>query len=88
MLVKYKKLAKNICFMATSTDNGRIYLPKDMREKFGDKFHIVDRGDKIVLIPVSDNPVEALRDEIGDIDKSVQEMKNEALEAAMEEAGK
>jgi bifunctional DNA-binding transcriptional regulator/antitoxin component of YhaV-PrlF toxin-antitoxin module len=74
--------------MTTTADNGRIYLSKELREKFGEKFHIVEKGDKIVLVPVSDNPLETLRNEFGDIDKSVKQMKKEALETAMDEAGR
>jgi AbrB family looped-hinge helix DNA binding protein len=39
--------------MVTTADNGRVYIPKEMREKFGERFHIVDLQDKIVLVPVS-----------------------------------
>jgi|APHM01.1.fsa_nt_gi SpoVT / AbrB like domain. len=74
--------------MTVSADDGRVYIPKKMREKFGERFHIVDRGDKIVLVPVSDNPLKALRDEFKDVDKSVEELKEEALETAMQEAGR
>lgn len=74
--------------MVTSAEDGRVYIPKKMREKFGERFHIVDRGDKIVLVPVSDNPLEALRDEFKDVDKSVEELKKGALKTGMQEAGK
>lgn len=74
--------------MVTSAEDGRVYIPKDLREKFGEKFHIVDRGDKIMLIPVSDDPLETLREEFKDVDKSVEELKEGALETAMEEAGR
>lgn len=74
--------------MVTTADNGRVYIPKDIREKLGERFHIVEREDKIVLVPVSEEPLEALRDEMSDIDKSVDELKKEALQTAMDEAGK
>jgi AbrB family looped-hinge helix DNA binding protein len=74
--------------MVTTADNGRVYIPKDLREKFGEKFHIVEREDGIVLVPVSDDPLEALRDEFSDVEKSVEELKEGAMETAVEEAGK
>lgn len=74
--------------MVTTADNGRIYIPKEMREKLGERFHIVEREDKIVLVPVSEEPLEALRDEMKGIDKSVDELEEEALKTAMNEAGK
>ena len=74
--------------MVTTADNGRVYIPKDLREKFGERFHIVERDDGIVLVPVSDDPLETLRDEFGDVDKSAEELKKQALKEGMEEAGK
>lgn len=74
--------------MVTTADNGRVYIPKEMREKFGEKFHIVELENKIVLVPVSGDPLEALRDEMKGVDKSVEELKKSALDAGMEEAGK
>jgi len=74
--------------MVTRADDGRVYIPKDLRDKFGDRFHIVDRGDKIVLLPVSDDPLETLREEVESVDKSVEELKEDALETAVEEAGR
>lgn len=78
----------NSFFMVTTADNGRVYIPKDLREKFGEQFHIVERDDGIVLVPVSDDPLEALRDEFSDVDKTVDELKEGGLKQGMEEAGK
>ncbi|MDY7082995.1 MAG: AbrB/MazE/SpoVT family DNA-binding domain-containing protein [Halobacteria archaeon] len=66
--------------MTTKADNGRIYLPKELREKHGEKYRIVDSGDHLLLIPVSDNPLEELREEWEEVDKSVEEMRDEARE--------
>ena len=74
--------------MVTSAEDGRVYIPKDLREKLGEKFHVVDKGDKIVLVPVSDDPLQSLRDEFEGVEKSVEDLKEDALEKAMEEAGK
>lgn len=74
--------------MVTTADNGRVYIPKEMREKLGERFHIVEREDKIVLVPVSEEPLESLRDEMKGIDKSVDELEEAALKTAMNEAGK
>jgi len=73
--------------MTTTTDNGRIYLPKEYREKHGDRYKIVDLEDRILLIPVPDNPLEELREEWEDIDKSVEDLKRQARDAMTEEAG-
>lgn len=72
--------------MKVSADDGRIYLPKKTREKHGTEFQMIEMSDRIILFPVPDDPLEALREEI-DTDKSAKELKEEALKTAMELAG-
>lgn len=74
--------------MDVDAEDGRIYLPKRLREKYGDRFELVDRGDRLVLIPIDDDPLEALRAEAGDTDKTVAELKDDALAQALEDAGR
>jgi len=53
--------------MAESTDyRGRIYLPKDIRERFGDKYRIVELPSHVALFPVDDDPIEGIRAAVGD----------------------
>ncbi|WP_049927013.1 AbrB/MazE/SpoVT family DNA-binding domain-containing protein [Halopiger goleimassiliensis] len=73
--------------MRVSTDDGRIYLPKAMREEFGEEFELIDRGDRLVLVPVPEDPLEALREEARKSDESARALKESALEEALEEAG-
>jgi bifunctional DNA-binding transcriptional regulator/antitoxin component of YhaV-PrlF toxin-antitoxin module len=54
--------------MSTETDKqGRLYIPKEVREKYGDKYHIVTYEDRIELIPVADDPLTAVREAAGDL---------------------
>jgi len=73
--------------MEVDATDGRIYLPKELREKYGDQFRLVERGDQLVLLPVADDPLGALRDEFADVDKSVQELREDARASAIEDAG-
>lgn len=73
---------------ATLDDRGRLTLPKELRERYGERYHVVDVHDGIKLIPVADDPLEALRDEFADIDKSADELRHAAREAALDEAGR
>lgn len=73
--------------MDVDADDGRIYLPKRLREKYGEEFELVDRGDRLVLIPIDDDPLKALREEVRLSEKSVAELKDAALAQALEEAG-
>jgi bifunctional DNA-binding transcriptional regulator/antitoxin component of YhaV-PrlF toxin-antitoxin module len=53
--------------MSTSTDErGRIYLPKDVRDRFGDRYRIVELPSHVALFPVDDDPLSGLREAVGD----------------------
>ncbi|ELZ20960.1 MULTISPECIES: AbrB/MazE/SpoVT family DNA-binding domain-containing protein [Natrinema] len=69
-------------------DRGRLTLPKEVRERYGDRYHVVQLPDGLKLIPVADDPLEALRDEFADVEKSAGELRKEAREAALDEAGR
>lgn len=70
---------------ATVDDRGRLYLPKELREQYGERFRVVRLHDGIKLIPVSGDPLEGLRRVLAPIaDRSIGELKR----AIGEEAGK
>lgn len=73
--------------MEVSADDGRIYLSKRLREKFGSSFELVDRGDRLVLIPLDEDPLDALREEFADVDESVTDLREGARGEAIERAG-
>jgi len=73
---------------ATLDDRGRLTLPKEMRERYGDRYRIVQLHDGIKLIPVAEDPLDALRDEFEDVEKTAEELREEAREAALDEAGR
>jgi len=55
---------------------GRLYLPKDTREKYGERFLEVEMEDEIKLLPIPDDPVEDLRKVTDKLKgKSIEEMK-------------
>lgn len=74
--------------MEVDASDGRIYLSSELREKYGEKFRIVERQDGIVLLPVPEDPLAALREEFEDVDKSARELRDEARQAAIEDAGR
>ncbi|MEF8828840.1 MAG: AbrB/MazE/SpoVT family DNA-binding domain-containing protein [Haloarcula sp.] len=73
---------------ATLDDRGRLTLPKELRERYGDRYHIVELHDGIKLVPVAENPLDALRDEFADVEKTAEELRRGARDAAVDEAGR
>lgn len=75
--------------MSVETDShGRLYLSSELRKKYGERFHVVEYEDRIELIPIDEDPIQAVRDEIGDAldGKSREELREEALQRAKQEA--
>jgi len=72
--------------MLKCDERGRIYLPKDIREKLGKEFYLVETKAGIYLIPIPANPVKDL-EEIGKKlpEKSIKELRKDILKQAMEE---
>ena len=74
--------------MSAETDRqGRLYIPKEVREKYGEKYHIVQYEDRIELIPVADDPLAAVREAAGDLcDASTEEIRGSIEAKAKAEA--
>lgn len=74
--------------MTTETDDrGRIYLSKDLRERHGERFRVVDLPSRIVLVPVDDDPLQAVRESVGPIfeGKDIDDLREDARSAIAEE---
>jgi bifunctional DNA-binding transcriptional regulator/antitoxin component of YhaV-PrlF toxin-antitoxin module len=65
--------------MSTETDGqGRLYIPKEVRERYGERYHIVTYEDRIELIPVADDPLAAVREAADGLrDASVKEIRED-----------
>jgi bifunctional DNA-binding transcriptional regulator/antitoxin component of YhaV-PrlF toxin-antitoxin module len=72
----------------TLDDRGRLTLPKELRERYGDRYRIVELHDGIKLIPIADDPLDALRAEFSEVEKSAEELREGARDAALNEAGR
>lgn len=71
--------------MTQSTDErGRIQLPEDVRERYGDRYHVVELPSHVALFPVDDDPLEGLREAVGDAfeDLDSDDVKDRALKTA------
>jgi bifunctional DNA-binding transcriptional regulator/antitoxin component of YhaV-PrlF toxin-antitoxin module len=64
---------------ARVTASGQISLPAEVRRRWGAKVvMIVDSGDRLVVWPVPDDPVSALRGKYASIGTSSADMRREA----------
>lgn len=71
--------------MSVETDShGRLYLSSELRQKYGKKFHVVEYEGRLELIPIDENPLEAIRDAAGDASEgeSIDELREGAREQA------
>jgi bifunctional DNA-binding transcriptional regulator/antitoxin component of YhaV-PrlF toxin-antitoxin module len=71
--------------MGTSTDErGRLYLPKEIRERYGENYRVVQMPTHVALLPIDDDPLEGLREAVGDAlkGKDIDELREEALRTA------
>jgi bifunctional DNA-binding transcriptional regulator/antitoxin component of YhaV-PrlF toxin-antitoxin module len=73
---------------ASLDDRGRLTLPKESRERYGERYHIVQLHDGIKLIPVADDPLAALCAEFADVEKTVEELRLGGRTATLDEAGR
>ena len=73
---------------ATLDDRGRLTLPKDLRDRYGDHYRVVEIHDGIKLIPVAEDPLDALQEEFVDVEKTGSELREEARDGAVDEAGR
>lgn len=74
--------------MSVETDDrGRIYLSKDLREKHGERFRVLDLPNRVVLIPIDEDPLRSVRDAVGDAfdGTSVAEIREEIRRSAKAE---
>lgn len=75
--------------MSKSTDErGRLYLPKDVRERFGETYRVVELPSHVALFPVDEDPLEGVRNAVGDAleNESVDELKAQTRESIAESA--
>lgn len=72
----------------TLDDRGRLTVPKELRERYGDRYHLVRLHDGIKLVPIADSPLSALREEFDDVDVGATALREGAREDALDEAGR
>ncbi|WP_283404176.1 AbrB/MazE/SpoVT family DNA-binding domain-containing protein [Halorubrum sp. DM2] len=75
--------------MSVETDShGRLYLSSELRRKYGERFHVVGYEDRLELVPIDENPLEAIREAAGDAfeGESIAELRDGVREQAKRDA--
>lgn len=75
--------------MSKSVDErGRIYLSKEIRERYGDRYRVVELPSHVALFPVDDDPLAGAQAAVGDAfdGESVDDLKAEARDSIAETA--
>jgi bifunctional DNA-binding transcriptional regulator/antitoxin component of YhaV-PrlF toxin-antitoxin module len=65
---------------------GRVTIPKHVRERYGERYRLVELRDSVKLVPIPEDPVGALRESASDELKEAS--MDEICEAADEEGRK
>lgn len=69
-------------------ERGRITIPREARKRYGDEYRLVELRSGMKLIPVPEDPLEALRSAASDEFKSAstEELREAGVERGREEA--
>jgi len=67
---------------------GRVTIPKRIRERFGERYRLVELDDGVKLVPIPDDPIASLRGAASDEFKSasIDELREAAIEEGREQA--
>lgn len=70
-------------------DRGRVTIPKEVRDRYGDRYRLVELNSGIKLVPIPDDPLEELRAAASDDlrEASLEDLEAAASEEAREQAG-
>ena len=69
-------------------DRGRVTIPKEARDRYGERFRLVEVDSGIKLVPIPDDPLAELRAAASDElrEASLDDLEGAAREAAREQA--
>lgn len=70
-------------------DRGRVTIPKDVRDRYGETYRLVELNSGIKLVPIPDDPLAELRAAASDElrEASLDDLEAAAHEEAREQAG-
>ncbi|MEZ3116757.1 AbrB/MazE/SpoVT family DNA-binding domain-containing protein [Halobaculum sp. MBLA0147] len=72
--------------MRVEIEDGELRLPEEVLDRYGTQYELLERDDRLLLLPVAEEPLAALREEFADVDESSVELAAGAFEEASEQA--
>ena len=87
--VKYShSLVTDMSGEVRTDERGRVTIPKKVRDRYGEKFRLVELDSGIKLVPIPDDPLEELRAAASDElrEASLDDLEETAREQAHEQA--
>jgi len=79
---------KSVAMSVETDSHGRLYLSSELRKKYGERFHVVEYEDRLELIPIDENPLQAIREAAGDAfeGEAIDELRESVREQAKKDA--
>jgi bifunctional DNA-binding transcriptional regulator/antitoxin component of YhaV-PrlF toxin-antitoxin module len=70
-------------------ERGRVTIPKEVRDRYGEKFRLVELDSGIKLVPIPEDPLKELRAAASDElrEAALADLEEAAREAARDQAG-
>lgn len=70
-------------------ERGRVTIPKALRDRYGDRYRLVELESGIKLVPIPDDPLSALRAAASEElqEASMEDLERSAEEEARDQAG-
>ena len=87
--IKYShSLVTDMSGEVRTDERGRVTIPKKVRDRYGEKFRLVELDSGIKLVPIPDDPLEELRAAASDElrEASLDDLEETAREQAHEQA--
>lgn len=72
--------------MHVEVEDGELRLPEEVLDRYGTQYELLARDGRLLLVPVAEEPLAALREEFADVDESSVELAADVIDEASEQA--
>lgn len=72
--------------MHVEVEDRELPLPREVLDRYGTQYELLERDGRLLLLPVAEEPLAALREEFADVDESSVELAADVIDEASEQA--